>query len=117
VKGWHSRSSWGFPKGKINENEPEIECAKREVNCDSDLRFSLIHSSINKVLEETGYIIPPGEVTEVDFIEFTKGEQKVRLYIVTNVPEDTNFAPKTRKEISVTLSLSPLSLSLSLSYG
>ena len=31
VKGWHSRSSWGFPKGKINKDEPELECAKREV--------------------------------------------------------------------------------------
>lgn len=31
VKGWHSRSSWGFPKGKINKDEPEIECARREV--------------------------------------------------------------------------------------
>jgi len=26
VKGWHSRSSWGFPKGKINKDEPEIDC-------------------------------------------------------------------------------------------
>jgi 8-oxo-dGTP pyrophosphatase MutT (NUDIX family) len=32
VKGWSSKSSWGFPKGKINKDEPEIDCAIREVN-------------------------------------------------------------------------------------
>ena len=31
VKGWTSRSSWGFPKGKINKDEPELVCAAREV--------------------------------------------------------------------------------------
>lgn len=31
VKGWTSKSSWGFPKGKINKDEPEIDCAIREV--------------------------------------------------------------------------------------
>jgi hypothetical protein len=31
VKGWKSSSGWGFPKGKINQNEPSHECAVREV--------------------------------------------------------------------------------------
>jgi mRNA-decapping enzyme subunit 2 len=31
VKGWKSSSGWGFPKGKINEDEPEHVCAMREV--------------------------------------------------------------------------------------
>lgn len=31
VKGWTSKSSWGFPKGKINKDEPEMDCAIREV--------------------------------------------------------------------------------------
>lgn len=31
VKGWNSKSSWGFPKGKINKDEKESECAIREV--------------------------------------------------------------------------------------
>lgn len=82
VKGWHSRSSWGFPKGKINKDEPELECAKREV------------------YEETGFQIPDGLITEEDYIEFTKNEQRVRLYIVPYVSENTPFAPRTRKEIS-----------------
>jgi 8-oxo-dGTP pyrophosphatase MutT (NUDIX family) len=37
VKGWKSSSGWGFPKGKINQNEPSHECAAREVR--------LIHAS------------------------------------------------------------------------
>jgi 8-oxo-dGTP pyrophosphatase MutT (NUDIX family) len=31
VKGWKSSSGWGFPKGKINEDEPPVHCAIREV--------------------------------------------------------------------------------------
>lgn len=31
VKGWSNKSGWTFPKGKINKDEPEIECAIREV--------------------------------------------------------------------------------------
>jgi len=32
VKGWSARSGWGFPKGKINKEEPDIDCAVREVS-------------------------------------------------------------------------------------
>jgi hypothetical protein len=32
VKGWTQRSSWGFPKGKVNQNEKGIDCAVREVS-------------------------------------------------------------------------------------
>lgn len=31
VKGWKSSAGWGFPKGKINEQEPKHRCAIREV--------------------------------------------------------------------------------------
>lgn len=31
VKGWKSSSAWGFPKGKINQNEDDRDCAVREV--------------------------------------------------------------------------------------
>ncbi|KAL6046514.1 mRNA-decapping enzyme subunit 2 [Balamuthia mandrillaris] len=82
VKGWHAKSSWGFPKGKINKDEREIDCAKREV------------------YEETGFVISDDLINDEDYIEFQRGEQKVRLYIVYPVPDDTNFAPRTRKEIS-----------------
>jgi mRNA-decapping enzyme subunit 2 len=43
VKGWKSSSGWGFPKGKINEDEPKHTCAIREVG---SLTFSIpIHDS------------------------------------------------------------------------
>ncbi|CAG8762892.1 2974_t:CDS:2, partial [Dentiscutata erythropus] len=83
VKGWSSRSGWGFPKGKINKDEPDSTCAAREV------------------LEETGYDISP-LIKEHDYVELTIREQRIRLYIVVGVPEDTEFCPKTRKEISDT---------------
>ena len=36
-----------------------------------------------------------------DHIEVVIGQQRVRLYIITGVKEDTVFAPLTKKEISV----------------
>jgi mRNA-decapping enzyme subunit 2 len=81
VKGWKSSSGWGFPKGKINEDEPEPSCAIREV------------------LEETGYNLA-GKVNPDNVIEMSIKEQKISLYIVPGVPEDYPFKTKTRKEIS-----------------
>jgi mRNA-decapping enzyme subunit 2 len=31
VKGWKSSAGWGFPRGKINKNETDRDCAVREV--------------------------------------------------------------------------------------
>ena len=31
VKGWKSSAGWGFPKGKINQDEEPHKCAVREV--------------------------------------------------------------------------------------
>ncbi|CAH1761133.1 7197_t:CDS:10 [Entrophospora sp. SA101] len=82
VKGWSSRSGWGFPKGKINKDELDSICAAREV------------------FEETGYDITP-LIKEKDFVEITIRGQRIRLYIVVGVLEATEFCPQTRKEISV----------------
>lgn len=83
VKGWKSSAAWGFPKGKINQNEPERDCAIREV------------------LEETGYdcssLLPEDSK---DFMDLTMREQRLRLYIVPGVKESTKFETLTRKEIS-----------------
>ncbi|KAJ2162372.1 mRNA-decapping enzyme subunit 2 [Coemansia sp. RSA 552] len=81
VKGWSSRASWGFPRGKINKDEPEWQCAQREV------------------IEETGYDILP-YLDESERIEIMQADQKVVLYIITGIPEDTEFMPTVRKEIS-----------------
>lgn len=81
VKGWKASASWGFPKGKINREELKPDCAVREV------------------FEETGFdcsdLLDPE-----DFIEFEMNDQRMTLYIVTDVPEDTVFQTQTRKEIS-----------------
>ncbi|KAJ7487590.1 Dcp2, box A domain-containing protein, partial [Mycena galericulata] len=81
VKGWKSSSGWGFPKGKINEDEPAHSCAIREV------------------LEETGYNLA-SQINKNDVIEMSIREQKISLYIVPGVSEDYPFKTKTRKEIS-----------------
>ncbi|KAF8622482.1 hypothetical protein AX15_006998 [Amanita polypyramis BW_CC] len=81
VKGWKSSSGWGFPKGKINEDEPPPTCAIREV------------------LEETGYNLA-GKINPKDVIQMSIREQKISLFIVPGVPEDFPFKTKTRKEIS-----------------
>lgn len=73
-------SCWGFPKGKINKDEPELNCAIREV------------------FEEIGYdcskLIRPNE-----YIERKSGEQRQRLYIVCGVPNSQKFETQTRGEI------------------
>ncbi|KZT02695.1 DCP2-domain-containing protein [Laetiporus sulphureus 93-53] len=81
VKGWKSSAGWGFPKGKINEQEPRPRCAAREV------------------LEETGYDLEDQIVPE-DVIELSIKEQSISLYIVHGIPEDYPFKTRTRKEIS-----------------
>ncbi|PWN43420.1 DCP2-domain-containing protein, partial [Ceraceosorus guamensis] len=83
VKGWKSSSAWGFPKGKINQSESERDCAVREM------------------LEETGFNcdeLLPGNSAE--YMELTMREQRIRLYIVPGIEEETRFETLTRKEIS-----------------
>ncbi|KAH8380654.1 hypothetical protein KR009_011993 [Drosophila setifemur] len=80
VQSYFTRNSWGFPKGKINENEDPAHCATREV------------------YEETGF-----DITDIidadDYIEAYINYQYSRLYVVRNIPLDTQFAPRTRNEI------------------
>jgi mRNA-decapping enzyme subunit 2 len=87
VKGWKKGAKWSFPRGKINKDEKDLDCAIREV------------------YEETGYdakdagLVPEDE--DVKYIEMVMREQHMRLYVFRNVSMDTHFAPRTRKEISV----------------
>lgn len=53
-------------------------------------------------MEETGFDVTPFLIKE-DFIEVMFGQQRVRLYIIAGVKNDTAFAPLTKKEISVCL--------------
>lgn len=80
VRGYKRDASWSWPKGKINQDESEPDCALREL------------------LEETGfdgsaYLVPK------DYIERTIKDKRIRLYILLNVPKNTVFETRTRKEI------------------
>lgn len=86
VKGWKKGANWSFPRGKINKDEPDLDCAVREV------------------YEETGYdlkvagLVPNDE--EVESFEMDLREQNMKLFVFRGVPMDTDFEPRTRKEIS-----------------
>mmetsp|Transcript_22857 Transcript_22857/g.58241 ORF Transcript_22857/g.58241 Transcript_22857/m.58241 type:complete len:354 (-) Transcript_22857:491-1552(-) len=81
VRGYKSNSGWGFPRGKVNRNESEVDCACREV------------------MEETGMVIDDMIVPE-HCIEATMDGKLNKLYIITGLdPETARFAPKVQKEI------------------
>ena len=83
VKGWSSKASWGFPKGKIGKDEEAIDCAIREV------------------FEETGFDISQNiSNSYIEALTSATNSQITRLFIVPGVSESTNFSPQTRKEIS-----------------
>ncbi|KIW40241.1 uncharacterized protein PV06_07454 [Exophiala oligosperma] len=86
VKGWKKGANWSFPRGKINKDENDLDCAVREV------------------YEETGFDIRAAGLVkdekDMKYIEVTMREQHMRLYVFRGVPKDVHFEPKTRKEIS-----------------
>lgn len=84
VKGWKKSATWSFPRGKINKDEPDLDCAIREV------------------YEETGYNLKEAIHTadDEDSVETTIRAQHIKLYIFPGVPMNTHFEPRTRKEIS-----------------
>jgi len=82
VQPWKG-DKWTYPRGKINEDESEMECAVREV------------------WEETGLDIT-GLVDEHAFVQadvYGFGVQ-VKLFLVLGIAEEVACAPNTRKEIS-----------------
>lgn len=75
-----TKNNWGFPKGKVNQDEEPATCAIREV------------------LEETGYDIGECILKDVTF-QYTINETKICLFAATNVRKDFKFHPHLRKEI------------------
>lgn len=74
--------SWGFPRGKVNKDESEVDCAVREV------------------WEEVGYDLKR-HICEDWFVEKSKGKRRVKLFVVCGVNEKTAvFRTHTRKEIA-----------------
>lgn len=86
VKGWKKGAKWSFPRGKINKDEPDLECAIREV-----------YEETGYDLKEAGLVLPENEMKS---ISITMREQSMLLYVFRGVPMDTYFEPRTRKEIS-----------------
>jgi mRNA-decapping enzyme subunit 2 len=86
VKGWKKGAKWSFPRGKINKEETDLDCAVREV------------------YEETGYDLREADLVlpeeQMKKITVTMREQSMMLYVFRGVPMDTYFEPRTRKEIS-----------------
>lgn len=80
VKGIES-PSWGFPRGKISKDESDVDCALRELD------------------EETGFDAS-NLIQEDVFVERTIKGKNYKIFIIKGVPEDYNFAPKVRYEIS-----------------
>ncbi|KAI0841767.1 hypothetical protein F5Y06DRAFT_198999 [Hypoxylon sp. FL0890] len=85
VRGYKKGASWSFPRGKINKDEDDLDCAIREV------------------YEETGYDLRESGLVDknepVHPLEVTMHDQQVRLYVFRGIPEDTVFETRTRKEI------------------
>ena len=52
VQPYMSRTSWGFPKGKVNKDEKEFNCAVREVLEETGFDITL-YSSPDEFLEST----------------------------------------------------------------
>lgn len=73
--------SWMFPRGKIDEGESSFECALRET------------------LEETGFDAR-SYCNEDDILVSIINGKINRLFVASAVPENTNFVPQTRKEVS-----------------
>lgn len=87
VKGWKKGANWSFPRGKINKDEDDLDCAIREL------------------WEETGYDVRAAGLPLDDDhlgepLDVIMREQHLRFYVFRGVPMDTYFEPKTRKEIS-----------------
>ncbi|CAD6208545.1 GSCOCG00010540001-RA-CDS, partial [Cotesia congregata] len=80
VESFWRKNLWGFPKGKVNEDEHPALCASREV------------------LEETGFDISLF-INKNHFIEHEIKNQLVRLYIIPGVKESTKFQTLTTNEI------------------
>ena len=84
MQGYPSCTSWGFPKGKLEEGEEDEAAAIREV------------------YEETGFDIR-GIIKKDSYLEASIHDSNARMYLIPGVPDKTQFQPKTRKEIGVRL--------------
>ncbi|KAI5863157.1 hypothetical protein GGS23DRAFT_568515 [Durotheca rogersii] len=85
VRGYKKGSRWSFPRGKINKDEDDLDCAVREV------------------YEETGYDLREAGLIDRNEplapLQVTMRDQHIQLFVFRGIPEDTVFKTRTRKEI------------------
>lgn len=85
VRGFKKGGTWSFPRGKINKDEDDLDCAVREA------------------WEETGFDLKAAgllkDPKKIRSIEMTMRNQNMKLYVFRGVPMHTQFIPQTRKEI------------------
>ena len=74
-------NTWSFPRGKISKDELDLGCAIREVR------------------EETGFDAT-AYTSEDDYIERTIRAKNYKIYLAKGVPEDFDFQPQAKNEIS-----------------
>ena len=82
MQGYPASTTWGFPKGKLEEGEDDIDAAVREL------------------YEETGFD-SRGIIKEKWHLIAQVNGCEAKMYIIPGVPDNTYFEPKTRKEIRV----------------
>lgn len=58
----------------------------------------IVFDTIFQVLEETGFDISK-MIDKNEYIESAINDQLLRLYIISGIPRDTKFQPRTRNEI------------------
>jgi 8-oxo-dGTP pyrophosphatase MutT (NUDIX family) len=113
VQGWAAQS-WGFPRGKLDQHEDEITCAIREVEEEVgfDARAWFKGYDIKPAAAEAGTGKLSRQISSASntsssalaslqpsFLEAHTQNKATRLYVLLNVPRDTKFQTRTRKEI------------------
>lgn len=79
VKGWKKGAKWSFPRGKINKEEADLDCAVREV-----------YEETGFDLKEADLVLPDEQMKK---ITVNMREQSMMLYVFRGVPMDAHFEP------------------------
>ncbi len=81
---WKKTATWGFPRGKINQDESETSCGIREV------------------FEECGFDISP-YLRANEYVGRRVLDQRIKLFIIAGIDESVQFHTRTRNEIGVSV--------------
>eukprot|EP00808_Paulinella_micropora_P031158 g78721.t1 len=82
IQGNSKNKYWGFPKGKLDHNETNADCAAREV------------------MEEVGFPVDAKQLSDENSILSSVRGRVIRLYVVPDVDTNFEFKTSTRGEIN-----------------